>query len=188
MIYFTSDTHFSHKNVIDFCNRPFSDVEEMNKSMIEVWNKYITDRDTIYHLGDFHFGKNEEAFDILSQLKGKIILIKGNHDPSQRYRKAKELGLLHDFFVATYMKHNKKKLWLSHIPMEIEESRTSMWNISGHIHDNPSSSLKQINVGVDSPLKKYHNSRDFGHPYSIEDVHEIISDRQLQINMKYGKM
>ena len=81
MIYFTADNHFCHSNIILNCERPFENVDEMNRVMIEKWNSYVTDRDEIYILGDFMFrGKGREANEILSKLKGKKYLIKGNHE------------------------------------------------------------------------------------------------------------
>jgi len=81
MIYFTSDTHFGHDNVIGFCNRPFASTEEMNEVMIRNWNERVTGADTVYILGDMFFRCND-AEDILKRLKGKKRLIVGNHDGS----------------------------------------------------------------------------------------------------------
>lgn len=79
--YFIADTHFFHEKIIKMCNRPFDNVEEMNKKLIENWNKKVTDDDTVYILGDVSFkGSKENTISILKQLKGKKILIKGNHD------------------------------------------------------------------------------------------------------------
>lgn len=79
-IWFTADTHFGHKNIIRYCNRPFSSVEEMDESMIESWNEVVktNDDDIVFHLGDFAF-KNHEKY--LSRLNGVKYLIRGNHDP-----------------------------------------------------------------------------------------------------------
>lgn len=70
-IYFISDTHFNHKNIIKYCNRPFKDVEEMNKVLIENWNNTITDFNTIFHLGDVALTNESEMKEIISKLKGK---------------------------------------------------------------------------------------------------------------------
>ena len=77
MVYFISDTHFNHKNIIKYCNRPYKSVEEMNKVLIENWNRVVKDADVIYHLGDFALYDEEELF---NKLNGNIILIRGNHD------------------------------------------------------------------------------------------------------------
>ena len=81
MIYFTADTHFFHSNIINLCDRPFKNVDEMNKVLIRNWNSYITELDEIYILGDFLFkGTGGQANAILNTLNGKKYLIRGNHD------------------------------------------------------------------------------------------------------------
>lgn len=75
-----ADTHFYHERVIQYCNRPFSNVGEMNKYILEKWNSVVTEEDTIYHLGDVSFGNFDETHEIIQQLKGNKILILGNHD------------------------------------------------------------------------------------------------------------
>ena len=61
MIYFTSDLHFNHANIIMLCNRPFQSVEEMNRVLIENWNNAVNKNDDVYVLGDFIMGKNIES-------------------------------------------------------------------------------------------------------------------------------
>ena len=79
-VFFTSDTHFYHGNIIRFCNRPFKDVEVMNETIISNWNNTVGQDDTIFHLGDFCLGGSAEWTKILDRLNGKIYLIMGNHD------------------------------------------------------------------------------------------------------------
>lgn len=79
-VFFTSDTHFNHANIIDFCKRPFGSVEEMNEALIANWNRVVSKDDIIFHLGDFCFGGSEVWNSILDRLNGKIYLILGNHD------------------------------------------------------------------------------------------------------------
>lgn len=79
-IFFTSDTHFCHANIIKLCGRPFNDVKEMNEVLIENWNNTVGPNDIIYHLGDFCFAGSAEWHSILGRLNGRIHLIIGNHD------------------------------------------------------------------------------------------------------------
>lgn len=56
MIYFTSDLHFNHENIIKYCNRPFKNIDDMDNYLINYWNKIIRTKDIVYILGDFAFG------------------------------------------------------------------------------------------------------------------------------------
>jgi calcineurin-like phosphoesterase family protein len=78
-IWFTSDTHFSHRNTMRYCGRPFLTVESCDKVMIERWNKLVAPEDTVYHLGDVSM-HTAPIKRILPQLNGRKILIIGNHD------------------------------------------------------------------------------------------------------------
>lgn len=79
-VFYTSDTHFGHKNIIDFCKRPFQDVSHMNEILIKNWNETVSPDDTVFHLGDVALGPWVEWDSILSRLNGYKILIVGNHD------------------------------------------------------------------------------------------------------------
>jgi len=89
-----SDTHFGHKNIIRYCDRPFESVVVMNAALIERWNSRVTPEDVVYFLGDLAMGPGvDEQFvlDILRQLNGYKLMIPGNHDqPNKKY---KQLGL-----------------------------------------------------------------------------------------------
>ena len=79
-VFFTSDHHFGHGNIIDFESRPFMDVEQMNDQMIEAWNSVVGNDDMVFHLGDFSFLNREKTKGIVSKLNGYKHLIMGNHD------------------------------------------------------------------------------------------------------------
>ena len=90
-VFFTSDTHFGHKNIIKYCNRPFSDIDEMNKVLINNWNKVVSEGDIVFHLGDFAFGGFPLWESIRSRLNGSIYLIRGNHDFKQNLQNKERL-------------------------------------------------------------------------------------------------
>lgn len=79
-VFFTSDLHFGHKNIIRFDNRPFTSVEEMDEALIRNWNKKVKKNDLIYILGDISWHKDDKTCEIFERLNGRKILIKGNHD------------------------------------------------------------------------------------------------------------
>ena len=79
-VFFTSDLHLGHANVIRYDNRPFSSVEEMNEELIKRWNAKVGKGDVVYVLGDFIWHTDKKPEDILWALNGMKILIRGNHD------------------------------------------------------------------------------------------------------------
>lgn len=93
-IYLTSDLHFGHRNIIDFCDRPFTtvtygihgvpiyepDVEAMNEALIENWNSVVSVNDLVYVLGDVCMGKIDDSLALLPRLNGTKKLVPGNHD------------------------------------------------------------------------------------------------------------
>lgn len=78
--WFTSDTHYFHKNIIRYSNRPFKDIHHMNESLIERFNERVSNSDNVYHLGDFGFANEEEMQRVFDRLNGRKHLILGNHD------------------------------------------------------------------------------------------------------------
>ena len=78
-VFFTSDLHFGHANVIRFDGRPFETVEEMNEELIRRWNAKVDKGDLVYVLGDMIW-RMQDCASVIRRLNGQIILIKGNHD------------------------------------------------------------------------------------------------------------
>jgi calcineurin-like phosphoesterase family protein len=78
--FFTSDTHFGHKNIIAYSNRPFKDYAHMDRRIVDNWNSVVTPTDVVYHLGDVAMGLSDRWDEILKSLNGYKVLIVGNHD------------------------------------------------------------------------------------------------------------
>lgn len=78
-VYFVSDLHVGHARIIEYCNRPFSSVEEMDKTLIDKWNAKVKPEDTVYILGDLCW-KHTNVPELLKTLNGEKHLIRGNHD------------------------------------------------------------------------------------------------------------
>jgi calcineurin-like phosphoesterase family protein len=79
--WWTSDTHFSHANIIRYSNRPFGSVDEMNRALISNWNERVAADDVVWHLGDLALGGNiREQVAMTSKLNGRRRLVPGNHD------------------------------------------------------------------------------------------------------------
>lgn len=144
-IWFTSDTHFSHYNIIQFCNRPYENVHDMNIELMMNWNEMISPEDIVYHLGDYSF------FPVMrpEYLNGTIILIQGNHDRFKPKRYFEDR-----VFKNIDRRIGKYNCILSHKPIDLveynEENKTSyQFCICGHVHEKWKINNRCINVGVD---------------------------------------
>ena len=128
-IYLIANTHFNHNNIIKYCNRPFKDIEEMNKSIINNWNSIVDKDDIVYHLGDFLLGDN--ISDFVSKLNGKIYLVRGNHD-GKSINFYNNIGLE---VAPTKIRLDEYKIILSHRPLEDRGISNGYINVHGHIHN-----------------------------------------------------
>lgn len=162
MIWFTSDTHFNHENIIQYCNRPFSDLGEMTETLIENWNRVVNIGDIVYHLGDFalsYGAKHAGIIDsILSRLKGNLFLIHGNHDRKEvvRHRRWVKVTPYHE------IKPNGQRIVLCHYPLRSwNQMSRGAWMLHGHCHGNLPIEGKIMDVGVD-PQNFY--------PVNFEDI------------------
>ncbi|MBO0610523.1 metallophosphoesterase [Myceligenerans salitolerans] len=79
-IFFTSDLHLGHANIIRFCDRPFDGVGHMNARLAELWNETVSDEDTVWVLGDVALGSLDDSLSWIGRLAGRKILVPGNHD------------------------------------------------------------------------------------------------------------
>lgn len=141
MRYIISDTHFYHNNIIKYCNRPFSSVEEMNDTLIENWNSIVKPEDTVFHLGDFAFKKNvNNIIHIVDRLNGKIVLIKGNHD---HYKTKKAHFIFWEYY--KYPVIIDDFIILSHQPVFLTDN-SPYYNIHGHLHN--SGHRDESNIGI----------------------------------------
>ena len=75
MLHFTSDHHFGHKKILEYTNRPFETVDEMDEAMIARWNEKVGSDDEVYHLGDVGLSSSGKLRNILDRLNGKIYHI-----------------------------------------------------------------------------------------------------------------
>lgn len=142
-IFFTSDTHFDHTNIIKYCNRPFQDTDEMNREMVTRWNKTVQPLDTVYHLGDFALTSTERCKHFLTLLNGKIILIRGNHD--KKLQHMKDVIGFKEVYEKMEVDLGKYGKWLvQHHPIKTHKKL-----LCGHIHDRWTRLGWTINVGVD---------------------------------------
>ena len=139
-LYFISDLHFCHENIIKYCNRPFKNAQEMTEVVIGNWNKTITDNDQVIFVGDFVMGckgAKEISEYIYECLNGIKFFIRGNHDSDDKVLNSKINWLPNDCKVR-WVQYRDYSIALSHYPFERKDLRPlgNALYISGHTHSN----------------------------------------------------
>ena len=183
-VFFTSDTHFYHANIINFCGRPFKSVEVMNETLIANWNSVVGPDDIVFHLGDFCLGGSAEWINILNRLNGKIYLIVGNHD-IKNLRQGYYSRFEH-IAMQMHIEVGKQKIYLNHYPfLCYGGAYRDTWQLFGHVH------TSKQNTGIDAPRLHmlFPTQYDVGvdnnnfTPVSFEQVKRII-ERQVEQSKK----
>lgn len=177
MIYFTADTHFGHKNIIDFCKRPFVDVNEMRECIINSINAKVGEKDELWHLGDFGLHlRTEDVKELLKRLVCKRTrLIIGNHDEGQH-------GKCFEFAAQAHiLKDNHRSFYLSHYPLR---SWRQHFQLHGHEHGTMKAMVGQLDVGVDGATGLNSRNIPFGTPWSLEEVVEFVEKRDKAVMVK----
>lgn len=184
-LWFTSDTHFNHTNIIKYCKRPFDNAFQMNEALIENWNAKVKPGDTVFHLGDFSMGaKNPKEIDeLINNLNGVKYLIRGNHEKdsqSKEYIRAlwKNIYDIAEIFVPDEeITYKEQHIIMCHYPMIAwNASHRGSWQLFGHVHGGLSNKgvikhqATQLDVGVDS--------HEYS-PLSYQQVKELITQQAL---------
>jgi len=145
VIYFSADTHFSHTNIIKYCNRPFENAEQMNETMISNWNSVVKENDDVYFLGDFGLGTEKQLLSIYNRLNGRKFLITGSHDK-------------HSMNLPWSGIDARKVISVEGIPITLchyamrtwSKSHFNSWHLYGHSHGRLQPFGKSFDVGVDA--------------------------------------
>lgn len=146
MVFFTSDLHLNHAKVIQYSNRPFASVDEMNDQIIRRWNARVGVEDTVYLLGDVALGPQSEIQGLVHRLNGVIHLIWGNHDSDL----VKGLSRWASSQPYAEIKVGKEPVCLFHYPMRAwNRSHHGAWHFWGHAHGHLPAFGRSLDVGVD---------------------------------------
>lgn len=172
-IFFCSDHHLGHSNILTFKRadgsplRAFNSVNHMNEYIVHRHNLRVRQNDKVYFLGDVTMSRNARGLEILGRMNGEKVLIKGNHDlckPEQYLQYFKDIRAVHQF----------DGMILSHIP--IHPTSLGRWgvNVHGHLHSN------RVCVGdTQVPDRRYYNVSmeclDDYTPVSLEEVKKYAS-------------
>jgi len=173
MIYFTSDWHLGHHNIIKYCNRPFNNVDEMDSVIIDNVNSIALPQDTIYHHGDFAFTKNKNisSLDYRKRIRCKNIhIIKGNHDNIKDLQQ----GSFSSISNLLEIKYKGISITMCHYAMRVwNKSHHGSLHSYGHSHGQLPSlpNSRCMDVGVD-PLN-----------FQLISIEEFI-DKMMAIQIK----
>lgn len=147
MNWFTSDQHYNHENIIDYCHRPFANWREMNEVLIYRHNARVSHSDTVYVLGDFKFGsEGPNAWELQKYLNGKLVFIRGNHDKNNGLNTCLERAFVRSF---------GQDFLLIHRPDDVLSVKDHFnFALVGHVHQawkfkENDRGDRLINVGVD---------------------------------------
>jgi calcineurin-like phosphoesterase family protein len=183
--WFTADLHLGHRNIIDYCGRPFSDAEAMNRALVDGWNNTVAGEDEVWILGDFALGKLAETLPLVRELHGRKFLLAGNHDRCWFGHGRRAEGWTGRYLDAGFdevhqgeLEHRvgNTKVLLCHFPYRgdshdhdrYREHRPvdrGSWLLHGHVHERWAQRGRMINVGVDATGFR---------PISVDDVAVII--------------
>lgn len=167
-IYFSSDLHLGHKNIIRLCNRPYKHLHEMNEGIIDNFNSIVNKDDTVYLLGDIIWGGVNWATTCLNRLNGKLVLIRGNHDKGT-LKVPERFESIHNLHETSI---DGQRVIMCHYPMlEWAGSYRRAIHLFGHSHGNLNKKYwgkgtGRYDVGVDSNNYK---------PITLKQVKDILN-------------
>jgi calcineurin-like phosphoesterase family protein len=182
-IWFTSDCHFCHANVIKYDNRPFTDVDEMNEKLILNWNSVVDEKDVVFYLGDLSFDRNGGHTErIVNELNGKIHYILGNHDDERDIRKLNRFETISDYINLSIndLDNPRKKqgIMMMHYPiLSWDKAHHGDWHLHGHCHQslvtqNPEYyKRKVLDMGC--------NGWDY-RPVSYNEIKSIMTAKEIE--------
>lgn len=171
MQFFISDTHFDDPNTFMYSRSDtFGSIEEMNRAIVSAWNSRVADEDEVFMLGDIG------NYDYLNRLKGKIIVVLGNHDDEQKLKDCCPDIKCYDRPIF------ERWLILSHEPIVYLGPQTPYLNVHGHIHN-----FSYASRDAKGSLDWYSGNRYFNvsceavkyRPISFQEIKERIGYKDL---------
>lgn len=183
-IFFTSDLHLGHDKPFIYEARGFENIEEHDIALINNWNKIVSDDDDVFLLGDVVVGSIATGINHLKMLRGKIHIVRGNHDTDAKIAKYLECKHVVEVAESIRLKVGHRTLLLTHYPLmiagpETPNMKTATINLYGHTHQ--TSNFYEIN-GVPYPFM-YHVGMDSHEmkPILLEDI--LTEVRSAKVNV-----
>ncbi len=153
-VWFTSDLHFGHQNIIQYCDRPWSTAEQMDAALIENWNARVGPDDVVYVLGDMFWCDARRAIEILRRLHGVKRIVLGNHD--QLVRKDDSVRKLFDAILPDLHEESidGTHVVMCHYPLlSWNRAFRGGYMLHGHSHNTipfRAESGRRLDIGVDA--------------------------------------
>ncbi len=172
MHFFTADQHYGHKNIIEYCNRPFKDENEMDEEQIAKHNEVVGKNDTVINAGDFCWLKAyksntfHDARSYISRLNGHQIFLRGDHDKWMSARASH----FHDIWSNMMDKKNDEFLVVCHYAMHTwARSHYNSWHLYAHSH-------KDLNLPGKRHCISVENTNYY--PLSFDQIKEIMAKKE----------
>jgi len=143
--WFTADCHFGHNNIREYCNRPFSDISTMNAVLIKNWVDTVGKDDTVFHIGDFSFMNKQATEDLLAQLPGRIVFLKGNHEGHPKT--VTESAIIRYEGHSVHLNHYAERA--NPFMLSLVGHVHDKWKIQYHMNEDGTKGFPIVNVGVD---------------------------------------
>lgn len=177
-LFFTSDPHYGHENILKYCHRPFNSIEEHDEELIRLWNETVPEDGIVFILGDIGFCSETYLKTILNRLNGKIYWIIGNHD----WRRITP-GIMNRFECITQqmvITVDNKLVYLNHFPFLCypDSDRHPVYQFFGHVHSGPLSGSSDISRLVHLNKRQYDVGVDNNEykPISFQDIMKKIGE------------
>ena len=185
-IWFTSDTHFGHANIIRYSGRPFADVVAHDRGLVAAWNNVVRPADLVYHLGDFAYKAEQSVADLVRKLHGTIYLIEGNHDAAAK----RERACFANFTPVATVKAGGRRVFLSHYAHRVwPGSHRGVWHLYGHSHnslpDDPHALC--FDVGVDAVAARLGGEPQDYRPMHVDEVAEVMAAKTFRPVDHHGR-
>lgn len=178
-IWFTSDLHLGHKNIIEFCKdtRPGTTIDEHDSILVDRWNSVVKDSDVVYILGDECLGDRDSGYNHIKKLNGIKHLIRGNHTVLKKQEHRDIFESISDIKEITIKLRSgkKQKIVMCHFPILVWNGmHYGSWLLFGHCHGSLQFDLgKAMDVGID-------NNPNFI-PFSLVDIENNMLNREIRV-------
>lgn len=193
-LWVTADLHLGHENVIEYTDRPFASIEEMDARIIANWNAVVKPDDTVLLLGDFFFGNPVRIKTIMGELNGIVHLARGNHDKKWLRQKGwasyfASICTLAEIRVFDKTIEREQPITLCHYALRTwNQARYGAWNLHGHSHGTLPPIGKQMDVSIDACARRFAQAQvfvnadgqfkpEYYRPISYAEVRDFMATR-----------